>query len=402
MTTSIPAPQFTATGLVIPSSADVLAGAVTDINAAFGNKLTFVEGSAEQQLADTQAFVVTQKNAALANTLAQIDPRTASGVWQDSQNKLYDLSRHPATATTVLVRCSGKTGVTIPLGATIADAAMNLYQAITTGVIPAGGFIDLTFSCTVTGPIQVAPGTVKIYTGISGWDSATNLVAGVPGRYVENRGDFERRRIASVARNGQGQVSSVVGEVGDIPGVIDVYGTDNKTGDPVVIDGVTLLPHSVYICVSGGTDQDIAQALYVNTSDGCQYTGNTSVSVTVAENYVPPYPVYTSKFQRPEDLQFYFSTTVQNLSGQPNSTVEAQIKANILAAFNGGDGGERAHIGALSIAQRYLPAVLSAANPLYVLSLYMGPAPNPVGLTMYAGIGQVPVCSAANILVNFA
>ena len=47
-----------------------------------------------------------------------------------------------------------------------------------------------------------------------------------------------------------------------------------------VIDTVTLTPHSAYVCVLGGDDNEIAQAIYQSLSAGCDTVGNTTISIT--------------------------------------------------------------------------------------------------------------------------
>lgn len=91
---------------------------------------------------------------------------------------------------------------------------------------------------------------------------------------------FEARRYASVALNARSVAAAVYAEVGQLSGVIDLVVRQNRGDSPIEIDGVSLAPHSIFVSVVGGENDDIAQAIYSSLSAGCDYNGNTSVVVT--------------------------------------------------------------------------------------------------------------------------
>ncbi|MBU6232300.1 hypothetical protein KGP36_06730, partial [Patescibacteria group bacterium] len=81
-----------------------------------------------------------------------------------------------------------------------------------------------------TGPIACPIGFLNtIYQAIPGWDSINNAVAGVTGRNVESRSDFEFRRVQSVASNSQASIQAIIGAVFGVSGVLDAYGLVNDT-----------------------------------------------------------------------------------------------------------------------------------------------------------------------------
>jgi hypothetical protein len=401
-TTSVPPIQFTPAGLVLPSDSDILAGVQADQNAAFGGNLNPALSTPQGQLATSEAAIISANNADFALFVNQIDPATASGIMQDAIGRIYFLDRLPALATTVNVVCTGRTGVTIPIGATVSDSSGNLYNATAAGTIPSGGTITLPFAAQQTGPTACPAGAITgaPYRTIPGWDSATNIAAGVIGRAVENRTDFEYRRQLTVAANAVGSLAAIYAAVVNVAGVSDAYCTENYTDIPVTIDGVTLASHSLYAAVVGGADQDIGNAIWSKVDVGCNFNGNTTVTVTDTSGYNLPAPTYAVTFNRPTAMPIYFAVTVQNLSSTPNATVAASIKAAIVAAFGGADGGPRARIHSTLTGLRYVPPV-AAVGALAILSIFIGAAASPTGSSVYVGIGSTPTITTGNIGVTF-
>lgn len=401
-TTSVPDIEFTPAGLVVPSEADIRAGAYADMNAAFGGNLNPAESTPQGQLIDSLTAIIGEKNNQFLLFVAGVDPATSTGLMQDGIGKLYRLTRLPARATLVNVVCTGRTGVTIPIGALVQDVSGNIYTCLTAGVIPAGGSVTLQFSANVTGPIACPVGAITtIYKTILGWDSAANIVDGVIGADLESRADFEFRRQLSVAANARDTLESIYGSVINVGDVTDVYATENVTNASVVIDGITLVEHSLYVAVVGGTDHEVGTAIWQKTSIGCDMNGNTTVTITDDSGYSAPAPTYPVKFQRPAALPIFFNVTVQNLTATPNATVATSIRNAIIAAFSGADGGQRARIASTILATRYILPISQVPYQIAILSVFVGIS-GPAGATsVVVGIGQAPTITPANILVNF-
>ena len=109
------------------------------------------------------------------------------------------------------------------------------------------------------------------------------------------------------------------------------YVYDNFTSKVVTIDGVQIQPNSLYSCVEGGTDEDVAEALFNVKSSGCGYTGNTSVTVT-DPTYGNP---YTVKFDRPEQILTDVKVTVKQESAA-EADLEQAIIDTVLSYASGG------------------------------------------------------------------
>jgi hypothetical protein len=86
-----------------------------------------------------------------------------------------------------------------------------------------------------------------------------------------------------------------------------------------------LLPHSIYLCVNGGSDLAVATAILSKKSGGCNYNGSITVDV-----YEPAskqtYPV---KFDRPTAIPFLVRATVSadvSVDDPQTAVVDAILK----------------------------------------------------------------------------
>lgn len=401
MSTSVPFVEFTPAGLILPQESAVLAGVLEDYNAAFGGNLNPALETPQGQLATSQAAIITHVNALFAEFVNQVDPDTASGFMQDAIARIYFLNRVPGRPTVVECLCIGNAGTVIPLGAQVQDTSGNLYVCTTAGTIPLGGSITLSFACTVDGPTPAPADTVTIiYKAIPGWDTVNNPAPGTPGNLVESQADFAYRRQQSVALNAHGSLPSVYAAVFDVDGVLDVYATENVT-DTVQDRGATdypLLPHSLYVAVVGGVDEDIAQAIWSKKDVGCNMNGNTTVVVTDESGYLPPFPTYSISFQRPTDLPFLFAVQIANSPSLPTDIV-GLTKDAIIAAFNGADGSQRVRIGSLLLASKFYAPIVRIGDEVSVISILLGPV-TPTLTNFLVGIDQNPVVQASDIDVQ--
>ncbi len=399
---SVPRITIGPNGPVIPAPADVLEAVLNDLNAAFGGGLNITSpGTPQMQLAQSESAVILDKDNFFAQIISGINPDTADGVMQDAIARIYLLDRIASSPTTVTCTCTGAEGTAIPVGARVQGSSNAIYINTTSAVIPAGGTVDIVFQAVVNGPVEAPVGSItRIYQQIPGWDTVTNSASGIPGRNTETRAEFEFRRKNSVALNGTGTLSAVRANVFNIPGVLDVYTDENDTGTPVTRRGVLLSEHSLYVCVIGGADTSIAQAIITRKGTGCSYNGDTSVVVQDTEGYEPPVPSYTVRFQRPTESRIVFSVNVANTSETP-ANVEELVRGAIVSSFKGLDGGLRARIGGTIYALRYLSPI-EDSGPIQVVSMQVGVHGGSLGDSVSLNGDQFPSLQDSDITVVVA
>lgn len=400
MTTNVPPVEFTDAGLAVPQESAILAGVLADYNDALGGNMNPALNTPQGQLATSTSAIIADSNAVKAEIVNQVNPDTADGFMQDAIARIYFLERSPGAPTNVACQCIGNFGTVIPVGAQAQDTSGNRYVCTDGGTIPVSGTITLNFANIVDGPVPCPANTLTIiFRAIPGWDTINNAAPGVQGRLVENRQEFEFRRVNSVALNAHGSKEAIYAAVFDVPDVLDVFVTENITDDPILV-GPTNFPvagHSVYVAVVGGVAQDIGNAIYTKKDLGCNMNGNTTVTV-FDTSYTPPQPSYVITFERPTPLPIFFRVELTNSTALPSDIVQ-RVKDAIVAQFNGLGDQPRIRIGGQILASKFYNAVNLTSEEVSILSILIGVTSPGALNSILAGIDQAPTVDAANITV---
>lgn len=285
------------------------------------------------QIIDSQVATVNQKDSEVLYLAQQFDPRTAEGRFQNALAEIYFIKRKPAINSYAMCTINGRAGTQIDTGALIESKIDGTQWSLDQNVtIPANETITAKFTCLTDGAISASAGTLtKIVTTVTGWDTVTNATA-IVGSLEESQSAFEQRRKDSVSLNARSTVNAVYANVAQCDGVIAVYAVDNKKNISETIDNYTLTPHSVFVSVIGGENEDIAKAIYNNLSAGCDYNGNTSVDITNEYSGA----VETVKFYRPDVFNVFVKVQIQN-SAQLQNDYENIVKQAVYNNFYGLD-----------------------------------------------------------------
>lgn len=399
---NVPAPQLTPTGFIAPTQDEIMAGLWADWQAAFDNALSTNLETPQGQVVTSQTAILNDSFALFLSLMNNVDPAFASGRMQDALCRLNFLTRKEATATQVVATCTGLNGLVIPAGSLAKATDGRIYASVAAGTISSGA-ADIIFECVDKGPITCAAGTLNsIYQVVSGWDSIANAADGTPGRNDESRRDFEARRQASVAANAVGTNGAMKGAVLNVAGVTDVYVIDNPSASSVTKQGVTLPAYCVYAAVKGGTDADVAKALWSKKAPGAPWyaSANTTVTVTDTDGYVTPYPTYSIKFQRPSNLPVYFAVSIANSAAVPANAAQI-IKDAIIATFTG-DNVEKPTIGSTVYASKFYAAIAGLGSWAQIISCLVGPsAVAATANSIASDLDEIPSIAAAQIAVTF-
>lgn len=403
--TNVPSVEITDTGVFVPETSKVLAGVLQDYNAAFGGNLNITSVSTPQAyLAGETTANITNVNAALAYLFNNVDPAYASGRFQDAIARIYFITRKAATHTTVTALCTGSPGVTLPEGSQAKDDNGYTYTSAASAVFDSTGQSTVVFQCDTAGAIACPAGSLtQILVAVPGWDAVTNEAAGIAGNPVENREDFERRRYESVAINATGTVSSIRSAILALDNVTDCFAVDNPKNETVAYGatGYELAPHSVYVGVVGGEDEQIAQTIWTKKDLGCDYNGNTSVVVYDDSALEAPYPQYNVVFNRPTAVPILFAVTLKASNSLP-ANIEELVRTAIISAFNGElNGFTRERMASYIFASRYYSVVSAISEYVNILSILIGTTTADSN-SLEMGIDQSPTVSASGIEVTLS
>lgn len=401
MSSNVPKLEITPEGVQVPSAVAVRNGVLADENQAFGGELDIVTPSTPQAyLADNLTANITDSNAAIAFMLAMVDPATSEGRYQDGIGRIYFFNRLGATSSVVQAQCVGQPGVAMPAGQMAEDDDRNIWVSDNPATFDAGGLATVQFSCATKGAVLLGIGALtRIARIYPGWDAITNLVPAISGSEVESRAAFEQRRQESVARSANGSAPAVRAEVFAVDGVLDVFTYQNFTRNPLPYGatGYELKPNSIYVGVVGGSDQDVAEAIFRKLNAGCDMNGNTTVTVSDRE-YTWPYPEYEYTFNRPDPTPTKYKVTLANSAALP-ATIIADTKAAIIATFTGSNGAQRARIGGKIFASNYYAAVSQISSAVSILQIKVG-LTTPTLDSVDFGIDQSPTISDLDIEVE--
>lgn len=355
------------------------------------------------QIIDAETLAITQKDAELAFLANMFNPKTARGIWQDALAEIYFIKRKKAVNSRCYCILTGLKGTVIEKGSKIQSAADNTYWNLLEDVtIQNNGSVIALFECESEGAVIASPNTLnKIITTIAGWDTVNNIQSATVGSLEESQQAFEKRRYDSVALNSVGTTASVFSRVNQIDDVVGCYVIDNKTNVNKIIDDYLLKPHSIYVAVIGGSNQDIAEAIYRSLSAGCDYNGNTQITV------VDPHTHAKEKvtFMRPTPQNVYIKVNVFD-KDLPDD-YENLIKNAVITNFYGQDeqieiAGEavtRAIMGQDIYASRFLPSILNK-NISSLLSVQISLDNKTFSDYVHIKIDKEPYISSANITVN--
>lgn len=390
--------EFTDTGVIAPSTEEIKTEVQNLFLQAWPN-LNTDDATPQGQLITSLTQIIANKNAQMLYVINQFNPSNSDAPWQDAIGNLYFLERKPATATVVNCLCTGLAGTVLPGLDSSSEPAQaqsadgQIYVCISTATIPADGSITVQFQCTAPGPIPAPADTVnKIYRQITGWDTVNNPDSGVMGVARENRLEYEERRKNSLALFATGSKEAVYSKVYNVSGVTDLIVVENDTSETKIVQGVELVRNSIYVCVNGGNDADIAAAVYNGKSGGCATNG--SVFVPVADPTSGS--VNTILFDRPQNVDVKIQVTVDAETGLSDDVVSL-IRQAVISNFNGTNGSERVTIGQTVYASRfYCPITAAGIN---IISVEIGLLNGAYGDLVSFNLNQLPVLAQDNITV---
>jgi len=323
-------------GIVVPQASEIKEAFQGVFTNALGTDLNLDDSTPQGGLIDDLTIEKQLDNAQILYFMNQLNPDTASGVFQDAIGSIYSIQRKPATASIANCVCIGVAGTVlngIETGnpATAQSVNGDIFQCVNTVTIPASGSTsEIPFICTETGEKPVGANTVNsIYQKVQGWDAVNNPNGGTLGTDAESREAFEERRKQSLALNATGSLGAVKSALLNLDGVSDVFVYENDTDSTITgYRGVDLVPHSIYTCIQGGTAGAIGEAIYKSKSAGCDTNGTNTAT------YTDPYTgvSYSYNYVVPSAVPIYIQV---NIGSSISDSAKSQIMEALVDNFYG-------------------------------------------------------------------
>jgi uncharacterized phage protein gp47/JayE len=347
------------TGVIVPDTADTREEVAQEWRDAFGRSDLDVSAHTPQGVLITAETLARQGAARLTAEVAnQINPNAAGGIFLDALCALMGLERRRATYTTVQgVTLTGQPQTNIPAGARAQTEAGDTFALVSGVLIGASGTATGEFRATEPGEIACDAGALEYITdSILGWETVSNPNAGTVGAEEETDYELALRRQVTLGRQGISSVESHISALYDLPGVRSLSFRENISNDTEVIDGITMLPHSVWACVEGGTDAEIAESLFRTKTNGAAWNG--AVSVEVLEPYSGQ--TYEVQFDRPTQRPVVIRVT---LKSSVSANVQDLARQAIVDYAAGKQQGERGFVVGASVSPYELGAAINRDAP---------------------------------------
>jgi len=313
------------TGVIVADTSDTLIAVQGDWQKALGEDLPLDASSPQGILITAQTATRTAVQLTNAQIANQINPNLARGIFLDALCAFLGLKRAAATYTTVNnVTLAGLVNTGIPAGARAKTVAGDIFVLQTGVTLNSAGIGYGTFAAQSSGPVLCDSNTLTLPVDVVlGWETITNdqSVSSTTtlGTLQQSDASLRALRNNTLALQGISTPQAQVSGLYALTGVTSVAYLENVDASTEVINGITLTGHSIWACVDGGSDADVAASLLKNKTDGAGWNGATVVpTLESASNQT-----YQVKFDRPTYSLIYGQLTIKQGTYSGNLSQDA-------------------------------------------------------------------------------
>lgn len=325
-------PYVDSTGLHIPTYNDILEDMIAAMKQIYGDDIYLDNSSPDYQLLSIFALKQSDTLQAMAYAYNARSPETAIGASLDSVVKLNGIKRKTASQSTCQVKITGTPFTQIVDGA-VRDRAGLTWDLPSSVVIDSSGMTYTVATCRTAGAVSALAGDIsQIETPTYGWVSVTNEVAAVLGNAQETDAQLRERQTISTANPSQTMLDGTKGAIAALKNVsrYAVYENDTNVSSVTDDNPYGLPAHSVTCVVEGGTDEDVAEAIFLHKGIGCYTNGDVEVQYTDQNDYIN-----RVRFFRPVYKDIFVKVVIKKYTGYI-STMTVKVREavyNYLAAL---------------------------------------------------------------------
>ena len=318
-------------GITVQDYASILTDLIASFQAIYGTDINVNSNSPDGQMIG----IFAQAKSDLLETIVQVynsfSPERATGRSLDQRVAYNGIIRQAATYTRVPITVTTDRVLTL-LGLdtsaspfTVSDLSGNSFQLETTTTTAIGANI-LTFQSAVAGATQTTIGTITTISTITLGVLSVNNPSSNTQDGVDEETDVQlrMRRQAAVSIPSVGFIDGLTGLLKSTDGVTDAIVFENTTN---TTDSYGIPGHSIWAVVDGGTDADVAQAIYTKRNAGCGMLGNEYVDIVQTDTHKA-----RIHFDRPLDNKLYIKMTLGSIDSThtPDTTyIAAQLLATL-------------------------------------------------------------------------
>lgn len=290
----------------------------------FGNSVDLTFQGVNGQIINELVLRESENDIKMLKLFNGFNIETSDGIFLDYISNLFGVKRREATPTIVNVKFLGLSGTIIPTGFKVQDNNKNIYETKKQNIL-VDGSVNIDCYAQVLGSIDVNDNSIFFYDNLSGLDSVDNEFAGITGNNIESDQYLRLRTIETRALNSVGVIESLYSGISTITNNFTLL--NNNTLNPIVINSnITVPPHSIFLCIFGGDDKDIANILYRKNSAGVSMIGDVVVDLPTPFN-----SIFEAKFQRPDIVILEIVVNVKKDVLQIGDVVN--ISKNVIKSF---------------------------------------------------------------------
>lgn len=319
-------PYVDASGLHIPTYADIRDDIILHMKKIYGNDIYLENDSADYQFISTLALKISDSYQAVQYAYNARSPATAIGAALDSVVKLNGIARKEPGYSTCQVTITGIPFTEIKSGSVV-DKTGIVWDLPSSVIIGSDGTVISSVVCQKVGAVSAEPGDIdKINTPTYGWKSVINHSAAIPGNAIETDAELRQRQTISVSNPSQTMLEGTHGALMALKNIARVAVYENDTNVSVVDPENNphgLPPHSITCVVEGGSDTDIAKAILYHKGIGCYTNGSKEVSIIDRNDYVNKV-----RFYRPSYTDIYVKLKLKKYTGYVSS-LSSNVKTAI-------------------------------------------------------------------------
>lgn len=354
---------ITETGVIVPDTENILSELQSMMREIFGQDMDLSPETPQGRLLEmwcrNREFCI--QICALVSNMLNLNK--ASGFVLDDLGALFLMERKPASYTTVAVMLGGVAGTIIPANTRLKTTDGYIFVNDNPYIIGEDGTVRAEYHATEVGQIPCVAETLNvILDSVNGLETAINPSGPISlGQDLESDNEFRLRIKGGLNVNSIAILSAIKSNLEGITGVIGSYCYDNYTDQDVVVDGLTVGPHSLLAVVDGGDASEVAKVLYSKKTLGTGYIekGGDNASFDVIEEDVIDEAygtTYKVRFIRPilTDIDIDITVKRKNYTGDD---LDSAVKSAIMNFANG----ENPEVDGIVIGGAVSPFEISAA-----------------------------------------
>ncbi|HEJ9485640.1 TPA: baseplate J/gp47 family protein [Proteus mirabilis] len=323
-------------GVIVPDTSMLRNNVEDEFRAVFGQSINLSPETPQGVLATMEIEnrdAIVRNNAELAN---QINPDIAGGVFLDAIWALMGGERINATHSYLSdVEFTGIPGTIIPKGSQALTITGAIFETLSPLIIANNGKINGDMRAKEYGPITCGVGQLnKVASSVLGWEKVNNLTHAVVGRHAESDIKARRRRKQTLAKNTVSVAEAITSSLYELEGVNSLSFRENFNDKALVVDGISLLPHSIYVCVEGGDSHEIAKSLLRTKTIGAAFNGDIEINV-IEPASGQEYPI---KFSRPKEVPVFCRVSVKKSNIDAQTIIPNALEKWVQGEIDGDNG----------------------------------------------------------------